>query len=116
VNVGLACPCRLVTERIDAGAADGTSQGKTKRITKVVFRFYNSLGGMYGPENGPYDDLLTRSGNDDMDAAPPLLTGDTDILDWPNGYDMDGVVEYRNDQPLPVTLVAIMPQPTTQDR
>lgn len=116
VNVGLACPCRLVTERIDAGAADGTSQGKTKRITKVVFRFYNSLGGSYGPQDGPYDDLLTRSGNDEMDVAPPLLSGDTDILDWPNGYDMDGVVEYRNDQPLPVTVVAIMPQPVTQDR
>jgi hypothetical protein len=116
VNVGLKCGCRLVTERIDAGAADGTAQGKTKRITKVVFRFYNSLGGQYGPEDGPYDDLLTRSGNDDMDVAPPLLTGDTDILDWPEGYDMDGVVEYRNDQPLPVTLVAIMPQPVTQDR
>jgi hypothetical protein len=116
VNVGLSCPCRLVTERIDAGAADGTAQGKTKRISKVVFRFYNSLGGSYGPENGPYDDLLTRNGDDDMDVAPPLLTGDTDILDWPNGYDMDGVVEYRNDQPLPVTLVAIMPQPSTYDR
>lgn len=116
VNVGLKCGCRLVTERIDAGAADGTAQGKTKRITKVVFRFYNSLGGQYGPEDGPYDDLLTRSGNDDMDVAPPLLTGDSDILDWPEGYDMDGVVEYRNDQPLPVTVVAIMPQPVTQDR
>ncbi|WP_186126356.1 hypothetical protein [Burkholderia gladioli] len=116
VNVGLGCPCRLVTERLDAGAADGTSQGKTKRITSAVFRFYNSLGGSYGPQNGPYDDILTRSGNDNMDQAPPLLTGDTDILNWPNGYDMDGVIEYRNDQPLPVTLVAIMPQVNTQDR
>ncbi|MBA1364043.1 phage nozzle protein [Burkholderia gladioli] len=116
VNVGLGCPCRLVTERLDAGAADGTSQGKTKRITSAVFRFYNSLGGLYGPQNGPYDDILTRSGNDSMDQAPPLLTGDTDILNWPNGYDMDGVIEYRNDQPLPVTLVAIMPQVNTQDR
>lgn len=116
VNVGLPCPCRLVTERIDAGAADGTAQGKTKRINKLVMRFYNSLGGAYGPENGPLDDLLTRGGNDEMDVAPPLLTGDTDALDFPEGYSFDGVVEYANSQPLPVTLVAIMPQLNTQDR
>lgn len=116
VNIGLRCGCRLVTERLDAGAADGTSQGKTKRITKLVMRFYNSLGGSYGPQDGPYDDILTRSGNNLMDQAPPLLTGDTDALDFPGGYDFDGVVDYVNDQPLPVTIVAIMPQVITQDR
>lgn len=115
VNAGLPCPCRLVTERLDAGGADGTSQGKTKRIMSIVFRFVNSLGGKFGPQDGPYDDILTRSGNDLMDVPPPLLTGDTDRLSFPAGYDMDGVVDYVNDQPLPVTMVAIMPQVVTQD-
>lgn len=116
VSVGLACTCRLVTERIDAGAADGTAQGKTKRINKLVMRFYNSLGGSYGPQDGPYDDLLTRSSANNMDEAVTLLTGDTDILDFPGDYDLDGVVDYVNVQPLPVTLIAIMPQLITQDR
>ncbi|OWT68090.1 MULTISPECIES: hypothetical protein [unclassified Achromobacter] len=115
VNVGLPCPCRLVTERLEAGATDGTAQGKTKRIMKVVFRFDNSLGGEFGPQDGPYDDLFTRSGNDPMDAPPPLLTGDTERLSFPSGYDFNGVIEYRNDQPVPVTVVAIMPQVVTQD-
>lgn len=115
VNAGLPCPCRLVTERLDAGAADGTSQGKTKRIMRVVFRFLNSLGGKFGPQDGPYDDILTRSGNDLMDQALPFLTGDTDRLDFPDGYNPDGIIDYVNDQPLPVTLVAIMPQVVTQD-
>lgn len=114
-QVGLPCPCRLVTERLDAGATDGTAQGKTKRITKAVFRFVNSLGGEFGPQDGPYDDILTRSGNDLMDAPPPLLTGDTDRLSFPDGYNPDGVIDYVNDQPLPVTLVSIMPQVVTQD-
>jgi hypothetical protein len=116
VNVGLKQTCRLTPMRIDAGAADGTAQGKTKRITKVVYRFDMSLGGKYGVEGGPYDEILTRSPNNNMDQAPPLLTGDSDVLDWPGGYDNDGVVEYVNDQPLPVTIVAIMPQVVTQDR
>lgn len=114
-NIGLPCPCRMVTERLDAGSADGTSQGKTKRINRLVFRFLNSLGGKFGPEDGPYDDILTRSGNDLMDNALPFFTGDTEQLEFPDGYNFDGIVDYVNDQPVPVTVVAIMPQLNTQD-
>ncbi len=115
VHVGLPCPAKLAPMRIDAGAADGTSQGKTKRINRVVVRFLNTLGGKMGPSETELDELLFRSTGDNMDEAPPLFTGDKEIP-WRGGYDKDGFIWYVNDQPLPVTIVAIMPQVTTQDR
>lgn len=115
VQIGLGCPAVLQTTRIEAGAGDGTAQGKTKRITKVVFRFYNTLGAKVGPDADNLDDIQFRKPSDPMNQAPPLFTGDK-LVDWPGGYDFDGYVMVRQDQPLPMTLVAIMPQVHTFDR
>jgi hypothetical protein len=61
------------------------------------------------------DEIQFRSGSDPMDAPPPLFTGDK-LIEWPNGYDFDGYVTVQQYQPLPMTLVAIMPQTTVFDR
>ena len=116
VQVGLGYVSDLKTNRIEAGAGDGgTSQGKTKRINKCTFRFYNTLGAKAGPSADHLDELEFRFGSSLMDAPPPLYTGDM-LLEWPSGYDFDGYIMIRQDQPLPMTLVAIMPQLETFDR
>ena len=115
VQVGLGYTSTLQTNRIEAGAADGTAQGKTKRINKVVLRFYNTLGATAGPNTSTLDRIEFRSGSNLMDQPPPLFTGDK-LMEWPGGYDFDGYLTVRQDQPLPMTLVALMPQVTTFDR
>jgi hypothetical protein len=115
VQVGLGCPATLKTTRIEAGAGDGTAQGKMKRINKVVIRFYNTLGAKAGPDTSTLDTIEFRSGSNLMDQAPPLFTGDK-LMEWPGGYDFDGFVTVKQDQPLPMTVVAIMPQVHTFDR
>jgi len=115
VQVGLSCPATIVTQRINAGGADGTSQGKTKRITKVVIRFLRTLGAQAGFNTDNLDDIQFRSGSDPMDAPPPIFTGDK-LLEWNGGYDFDGYITIQQAQPLPMTIVAIMPQVVTQDR
>ena len=114
-QVGLGFVSTLQTTRIDAGAADGTAQGKTKRINKVVIRFYNTLGAKAGPDANTLDQIEFRTGSSLMDSAPPLFTGDK-LIEWPGGYDFDGYAMVRQDQPLPMTVVSIMPQVTTFDR
>jgi hypothetical protein len=47
---GLKYHSRLQTMRIEAGSADGTAQGKIKRINEVTFRVLQSLGGEAGPD------------------------------------------------------------------
>jgi hypothetical protein len=115
VQVGLGCPATLKTTRIEAGAGDGTAQGKMKRINKVVIRFYNTLGAKAGPDTSTLDNIEFRTGSNLMDQAPPLFTGDK-LMEWPGGYDFDGYVTVKQDQPLPMTVVAIMPQLHTFDR
>jgi hypothetical protein len=50
-----------------------------------------------------------------MDAAPPIFSGDK-LIEWNGGYDFDGYITIQQEQPLPMTVVAIMPQVITQDR
>jgi hypothetical protein len=113
VQVGLPAPCRLRTMRMEAGAADGTAQGKTKRMHKMVFRFLETGGGSYGPDND-HMDLFHFGQGMPMNQPVPLFTGDK-VVDWPKGYETDAYVQYINDQPTAVTLEGIYPQLLTQD-
>jgi hypothetical protein len=86
-----------------------------KRINKCVFRFFNTLGAYAGPDALNLDEILFRFGSDPMNQAPPLFSGDI-LMEWPNGYDFDGFIMVRQAQPLPMTIVSIMPQLETFDR
>jgi hypothetical protein len=116
VHAGFGYVSDLQLNRIEAGAGDGgTAQGKTKRIARVGIRFYNTLGAKAGPDVNSLDLIDFRSGSTPMDQAPPLYTGDK-MMEWPSGYDLDGYVMVRQDQPLPMTIVALMPQIETFER
>ena len=112
--VGLGYDSEALTQRIEAGAADGTAQGKTKRIHRVVFRFFETLGATVGPDKETTQPIIFRSTADDMGAAVPLFTGDK-FVDWEGDYDREGRVYVAQHQPLPMTVLAIMPQLMTQD-
>ena len=114
VQVGLPCPPRLQTMRIEAGAADGTAQGKTKRMHKVTFRFLRTAGAKVGPNASNLQTLEFRTPANAMDAPPPLFSGDK-LVAWPGGYEIDNRIEVTHDQPTPVNLVAIYAQIVTQD-
>jgi len=114
VNVGLPCPCVYRSMRLEAGASDGTSQGKTKRIHKAVLRFINTGGGRYGSTADNMDSLQLRTSSDPMGAPVPLFSGDK-VVPWPEGYNTDAYMMFKNDQPTPVTLLGLMPQVNTAD-
>ena len=114
-QVGLAYTSDFETLRLNAGAADGTAQGKTSRIHRLFIRFYQSLGGKVGPDASNLSPLIFRKGGDDMDAAVPLFDGDVEI-EWDAEYSTESLLFIRQDQPLPMTIEAVMPQLHTQDR
>lgn len=112
VQIGLPYSRVLKTMRIEGGTQAGTAQGKNKRITSVTFRFIDTLGAKAGPSEDKMDTIQFRRGSYPMDSAPPVFSGDKKIP-WPNGYDTDGYIMLKQDQPLPITVVAIMPDMTT---
>jgi hypothetical protein len=113
VQVGLPAPCELETMRIEAGATDGTAQGKTKRIHRLVLRLYQALGGKVGPV-GLEDEINYRDSSMPMNNPPDVLTGDY-LMTYPEGYTKVGRIRVINDQPLPMTVVALYPQLETED-
>lgn len=115
VHIGFQYEADAQTLRIEAGAADGTAQAKTKRINRVAVRLYRSLGLKFGPDADTLDTMTFRTSADGLGNPPALFTGDKQIL-WNGHYDTDGVMYFRSDQPLPFTLLGIFPQVTTQDR
>jgi len=118
-SVGLAYSSTLQTMRIEAGAADGTAQGKTKRFTNVVFRLDQTGSGLfYGPDDteSNMEELHFRDSYHAMSEALPLFDGDTEVLPWPEGYEQIGRIALKHTLPLPCTITAIMAQVVTQDR
>lgn len=114
-HFGFSYDSNIKTLRIEAGAADGTAQGKTKRIHRVGVRLYKTLGLQFGPDADNLDVLPFRTSADAMGNPPALFTGDRSV-NWNAGYDTEGVMYFRQSQPLPFTLLGVMPQLVTQDR
>lgn len=114
VQIGLAYNTDIETLNIEAGAADGTAQGKTKRIHSVVFRFFETLGLLYGPDENTLSRATFRTSADHMSGPPALFTGDYGF-NFEDRYSGHGRVYVRQDQPLPLTILAMMPQFHTQD-
>ena len=115
VQIGLGNTWAFTSQRIEAGAQDGTAQGKTKRITRFVLRLLNTLGLEYGGDGTNFDEIDFNQGAE-YNENLPLFSGDTDSLVWPDGYNQEGKVFLRNDGVFPATILAIMPQLKTYDR
>lgn len=117
VQIGLPYTMTLRTLRLEAGAQDGTAQGKTMRIHNIVMRLHQTGAGLwYGPDTVTMDELAARSPGDLMDAPVPLFTGDTEVLAWPGQYEQGSHITIQHRLPTPCTIVAVMPQEVTNDR
>lgn len=112
---GLGYASRLQTMRIEAGSADGTAQGKTKRINEVTFRVLQSLGGEAGPDFENMAVLKYRTTAVPLGQPPRIADDDLRIL-WEKGYETKGRLAIRQTAPFPMTVVAILPQVTTYDK
>ena len=112
---GLQCPARLQSMRIEAGSADGTAQGKTKRINEVTVRLVQALGGEVGPDFDHMAPMQYRTSAVPMDQPPPIADGDARVL-WNKGYDTKARLALRQAQPFPMTVVSLLPQVTSYDK
>ena len=115
VHAGLPCIAKIKPMRLEAGAADGTAQGKTKRTHYNTIRLVNTVGGKVGPDEDNLVEILFRSPSELMDEPIEPFTGDME-MPWPDGYTTDGYLMYVNDQPLPATVAGFMPSVHTQSR
>jgi len=109
VKVGLGYNSILQTMRIEGGSAEGTGQGKVKRISKVVLRLFNTVGVKCGPSLTNLETVPFRTTSSDMDnPVSTLLAGDKTV-EFTDDYNSDGFIFVKQDQPLPLSLLALYP-------
>lgn len=116
VQVGLKYTSRAKTLTIESGGTEGPSQGKLKRIHRVVMRFFQTMGlkihsDQYGID--PYD-IPTRTDADPMDVALALYSGDR-AIPYEGKWDMEGRIGFETDTPLPCNVTMLMAQLDTQE-
>jgi len=113
--VGLSYDSVLQTMRIEGGAAEGTSQGKIKRITKVVLRLFETVGVKVGPSLSNLETVPFRTTSSNLSApVDTLIEGDKEI-EFNDDYNSDGHIFIKQDQPLPASILAIYPTLVTND-
>ena len=108
IHAGLPYASRLEPMRLEAGSSRGTAQTKKKRITKVAIRFHNTLGGKVGPDADHLETIWFRSPSTPMGQAQAPWSGDKSV-NFPRGWNRDGVLHLVQDQPLPMTVLLIVP-------
>ena len=113
VHIGLPYYADLETLNIEVPENEGTVQSKRLKIGNATFRIENTRGGYIGPDEDDlweaftYDKINQYSG--DNIGELDMYTGDLRV---PLGsqYSDEGNVFYRQVDPLPVTIGAIIPE------
>ena len=114
-HIGLGFDSTLQTMRVDAGGTEGTAQGKIKRIHDVTLRLFRTVGIQVGSSETEIDRIPFRSSADAMGSALSMFTGDKE-LEFRGGFDNDGFIVVKQNQPLPTTVLAIFPRLQTFDQ
>lgn len=112
VQVGLPYTATFLSTRLEAGAEDGTAQGKLKRIDEVVLRLYRSMGGRIGCDADHLEYLVYRETGDAMTTPAPLFTGDLPV-EYQGDYDLPGQVRIVHEEPQPFTVTGLVVRMTT---
>lgn len=115
VIIGLGYNSDAKLLRFNAGSADGTALGKTRRTHRVGVLLHRSLGLNLGPKFSELTELTFRTAADELSRAPALFTGIISET-FEADYDFENEICIRQSQPLPSNILAVMPQMNTQDR
>lgn len=114
-HVGYAFRSRAQLLPFEAGAADGTALGKTRRTHRTGVLVYRTFGMRIGMNFDEMTEITFRKGNEPMSSAPALKSGVfSETLDA--DYDTENQIAIEQYKPYPGTILAVMPQLVTQDR
>lgn len=121
VLLGLGFESEGVLQRVEAGSADGTAQGKPKRMHSAGLNVWSSYGGELGVYNEERDEIIYERLDYPVDFSetekPALHTGFLPPVNPAPGYGPDGRLAFRRpkDSPFPFNVIALTPKLHTQD-
>lgn len=115
VHVGYDFNSDGKTLRLDAGSANGTAIGKTRRTNRVGFMLNRTVGLKFGTSFDTLDEIPFRVPANSIQRAVPLFSGILSETHDAN-YDFENQICFRQNKGLPGTIQAILPQLEEQDR
>lgn len=121
ITIGLPFESSFETSRPDVGAQDGTSMGKEKRTHNLVLFVWDSAGGEFGKRDEEDDEVVWSAIEYEQAPYDVIDTGEIQTtmvgpLQPPGGYSKSDTLLIRQQSPLPLNMLAMMPQMNTQDR
>lgn len=106
VHIGLGYTSTLEQLPFDQATQQGSGMGKIKRITHADVRIKDTVGGKVGVLGGPQENLTDRLVGDILDETTGLSDGWVSVsID--EGYTTEGRVAVLQEEPMPMTVVAI---------
>ena len=115
VIVGLGYSHEFQSLKWEAGMVSGTAQGQVKRIDAVTLFLMESMGSSVGPDEDHMQLLDYRAVGDDMNAPPPLFTGEK-FIEFDGDYETDPRIIVEGDSPTPFMLLGLSPLLKTNPR
>lgn len=116
IHVGLPYVSDAKMLRLDAGSADGTSIGKFRKIPQASFMLHRSAQFKLGMSFNSMNEVNFRNQDDPLNEAPPLFTGIYENHRFGGSPDVNNQICIRQDKPLPLAVLAVMPQILTADK
>jgi hypothetical protein len=118
VIVGLAYESILETLDLEITDNQGGSQGRTKVINRVTLKVHHTRGGEVGPRGiDQWDQLDPLRLRDYWDLNDPiaLRTGNLSLV-INSGWEQTGALTIRNRDPIPITVLAVIPEVQLAER
>lgn len=109
VHVGLPIDAVIKTLPIEFQMQDGSSISRKKRIGNLSVLFKNTRGGLYGLSEGKLDEIKWRD-TEAYGQPTKLFTGKKKIVLPAAGWDETQQLIIKQDAPLPMTVLAIVPE------
>jgi len=108
IHIGLPIQADIETLNLELGQP--TTQGKTKSISSVTLRVESSRGGKVGFDEDNLTEFKQRA-YEAYGEPTTMKTGDIKVT-VPAKWSNSGSLFYRQDDPLPMTLLAVIPEIT----
>ena len=106
IHLGLPIQGDVQTLNLELGQP--TQQGKKKSISAVTLRVEESRGGKIGFDKDHLTEFKQRA-YEPYGTATSLKTGDISVT-MPSTWRSEGSIFFRQDDPLPMTLLAVIPE------
>ena len=116
IHVGLPYISELEPLDLQGGSIEGTSQGKIKRIHGLSLYLHNSMGGEIGQDEDTTERIFYKEETDGEGEKLDLFTGIKDDFNFSGDWQLEGRVYIKHDDPLPFTVLSILPRFRTEDR